>query len=245
MSNPETQNAATQSESKPSLEEQLNNVVKNMEFDEQTNTYKLPEDIPEELKLAALAEKRRRDTQASLTKSRQELKALEAKAKKLEEVVYSSAKLNLSDEEKSELEDLKFTDPEAWRIKMNQLEQQAKEQVVSKLNEFSTEAEKAAELERRNLVLQEFLMQNPGLQLNDEVIANDIPPRITKKLDSGEISFEEFLEESKKYLTKVGAVVKDTVETPNVPNLNKVGGGSSATVLNTDDLVKTYENEVY
>ena len=243
MGNPGNK-AATQEEPKVSLEEQLNEIVKGMEFDEKTNTYKLPDDIPEHLKLAAIAEKRRRDTQASLTKSRQELKKLEEANKKLQERVYANPKIELSEEEKEELETLKFTDPDAWRVRVNELEAQAKEKAKESLNEVMTEAEKAAEMERRRIILEDFLVKNPGVVINDEVIANDIPPRLTKKLDSGEISFEEFLEESKKFLIKSGMVVGDTVKTPSAPNLNKVGSADTDKA-SEEDFIKSYKNEIY
>jgi len=244
MGNPEKSKSAATQEPEMSLEEQLNTIVKGMEFDESSNTYKLPEEVPEHLKLAALAEKRRRDTQASLTKSRQELKKLEEANKKLQERVFNNVNIDLSEDEKDELENLKFSDPEAWRVKMNQLEIQAKEKAKESFNEVMSEAEKLAELERRKIVLDDFLARNPGVNITDEVIANDIPPRITKKLDDGKISFEEFLEESKKYLTKVGYVVEDTQKTPQAPNLNKAGS-ANAVESSKEDFVKSYKNEVY
>ena len=243
MGNPESNKAATQ-ENSVSLEQQLNDVVKKMEFDEKSNTYKLPEDIPEHLKLAAIAEKRRRDTQASLTKSRQELKKLEEANKKLVSKVMNSTTLNLSEEEKQELEDLKYSDPDAWYSKMKELESKTKELAQNQLNEVMTEAEKAAELEKRQILLEQFRLEHPGINLTDEVIANDIPPRITKKLESGEISFEEFLSEAAKFI-EPSVVVGDTVKTPNSPDLGSVGGGATVTKVSEEDLLKSYQNEVY
>jgi isoleucyl-tRNA synthetase len=245
MGNPGKDNAATP-EDNVSLEEQLNTVVKGMEFDEKTNTYKLPEDIPEHLKLAAIAEKRRRDTQASLTRSRQELKKLEEANKKLQERVLNNVNVNLTEDQLAELEELKYSDPDTWRVRMNEIEKEAKQKAKEALNETFTEAEKVAEMERRQLVLQEFLTRNPGLKIDDDVIANDIPPRITRKLDSGEISFEEFLEESKDYLKKAGYVIQDTEKTPSAPNLGKAGGRTSVSKrVVEEDIVSSYKNEVY
>ena len=245
MGNPEVKDAATQGE-EISLEQQLNTVVKGMEFDEVTNTYKLPDDIPENLKLAALAEKRRRDTQASLTKSRQELKKLESANKQLQERVLNNVNIAIPEDQLAELEDLKYSDPEAWRKKMNDIEREAKQKTKDSISETFSEADKAAEVERRQLVLQEFLTLNPGLQINDDIITNDIPPRITKRLDSGEISFEDFLEESKNYLKKSGYVVQDTEKTPTAPNLGKVGGRTSVSKrVVEEDIISSYKNEVY
>lgn len=243
MDNPSKDNAATQ-DKKVSLEEKLEEVVKKIEFDEKTKTYKLPDDIPEELKIAAIAEKKRREAQEALIKSRQELKKLEEANKKLQERVYNNVHIELSEEEKAALEELKFTDPDAWRIKMNQLEEEAKKKAKESLNEVMTEAEKAAELERRRIILEDFLAKNPGIVINDEVIENDIPPRLTKKLENGEITFEEFLEESKKFLIKTGYVIGDTVKTPNSPNLNKVGSAVTDKSVE-EDFVKSYRDEIY
>jgi len=62
--------------------------------------------------------------------------------------------------------------------------------------------------------------------LSDEVIENDIPPRITKKLEQGKIGFAEFLEECRVYLVK-GKVVDKGEEPPAVTDISKNPGSSS------------------
>ena len=66
-------------------------------------------------------EKRFKDTQAAYTKAQQKLKETEAKAKVLEEL--SKPRVELPKEVAEELDDLKYKDPDAWRLKLAALEQ--------------------------------------------------------------------------------------------------------------------------
>jgi hypothetical protein len=200
---------------------------------------------PEEL--AAIAEKRRRDTQAAYTKSQQKLKALEAEREKLLALAEKAIKPQLSAEEREELEVLKYEDPEAWREKLNSFEAKAQSEARAKLDELTGEAKVAAErdfeLSRRQQVLEEF-NASAEVPITDEIIANDVPPRITKKLEEGTVSFEEFLEEVSAYL-KTGKVVANE-ETLNQPNLSKVSGKTSPTDEKPETSLKdAYKNDLY
>jgi hypothetical protein len=61
--------------------------------------------------------------------------------------------------------------------------------------------------------------------ITDSVIDNDVPPRYKQRLESGEITFEAFLEEVKSYLSQGKTVQKDKLENGQ-PNLSEVGGSS-------------------
>lgn len=174
-------------------------------------------------KVAETAEQRRKDTQAAYTKGQQEIKALKAQLEQLQKMV--APPLELSDDERQDLDDLKLIDPDAWRVKMNKLEAQATEKVKEKLSEAERAAMDALEVERRYEVMQSFNEQHPDLVINDDVIANDVPPRFMKQLEKGEIEFEEFLDKVYTFLTK-GKTVKNE-ETLDQPNLGKTGGGST------------------
>jgi len=188
------------------------------------------------------AEKRRRDTQAAYTKSRQELKMLKAEREALEKQVLQ---LDLSVKQTDELEELKFQDPDKWRQEVNRLEEEAKKAKLEALNQATNEAKTKAELEHRLEVLEEFQKAHPEVHIDDEVIANDIPPRITKKLENGEISFEEFLDEVHGYLTTPKKVAAGE-EPPKQVNLGKVGGRDTASEhAVSEDIVASYQNEVY
>lgn len=182
-------------------------------------------------------EKRFKDTQAAYTQSRQEIARLKA-----ELAVKDEPKMQLTAEQQDELEDLKYNNPEEWRKRVNDLEKQADAQFNTKLSE---ELQKLTELEQRQLTLEAFQLSHPDFHLDDEVIAYDVPKRITKRLETGEINFETFLEEAYQYLTTpkvVGSQAKDLDQ----PNLNKVGGGTTASASATAaDIVVSYRNEVY
>jgi len=52
-------------------------------------------------------------------------------------------------------------------------------------------------LEQREAMLEAFKESHPGFELTDD----DVPPRIAKKLASGSIRFDEFLNEVYEYIT--------------------------------------------
>jgi len=179
---------------------------------------------------AELAEKRRRDTQAAYTKSQQELAATRAQLKVMKETGGPA----LDQGKLAELEDLKFSDPDAWYKAKLALESEAH-------NIFQGKLAEASESEVRLAKLEEFKATHPGFELTDD----DIPPRIAKKLASGQVSFDEFLQETYDYLV-TPKVIGDANKTLEQPNLGKVGGGITPSAAATSkDIVSSYKNEVY
>lgn len=230
------------------FESKVNAALKAAKVDAKGNLV-LPKGLSEEVRYAAVAEKRRRDTQAEFTRTKQETKRLKAEKAALANKVRGSVKLELTAEQKDELDELKFADPEAWRVKMNNLEREAirkaDEEIEKELKQVSTSSLEQDELERRKQLLADFNQEHPGVVIDDDVIANDIPPRITNKLKNGEIEFEDFLQEVHKYL-KTGKVVKQTERTRKQPNLARVPGGSSPEKQsNRQDPIKSYDTEVF
>ncbi len=208
-----------------------------------------PEDTSEEVVFAATAELRRRDTQAEFTRTKQAQLALEAEKAELLEQLGNDFKVELSDDQVAELEELKFSDPNTWRCKLNNLENEARNkrgrEVRERLKEVSTKGTETAELERRKQILLEFQAENPGLVIDDDVITNDIPPRITKRLQDNAVSFEVFLQEACDYIN-AGKVVATTEKPLGQPDLGKAGGGDTP----SDDAVgsesrRSYEKEIY
>ena len=179
---------------------------------------------------AKKAEQRRRDTQAAYTKSQQELAATRAQLKVMKDIGGPT----LDQDKLAELEDLKFSDPDAWYKAKLALESEAHNSFQSKLAE-------ASESEVRLAKLEEFKATHPGFELTDD----DIPPRIAKKLASGQVSFDEFLQETYDYLV-TPKVIGDANKTLEQPNLGKVGGGITPSAAATSkDIVSSYKNEVY
>ena len=187
-------------------------------------------------------EKRFKDTQGAYTKSRQEAKALAAKVKALEEL--TKPKVDLDEDTKNKLEDLKYSDPDAWRNEMNRLEQEALAKHRAKVEEASKEAVAAAEVERRKQVLAEFTASNPDIKIDDEVIKYDIPPRITSKLESGKIDFEQFLKEAADYL-KAPKVVGRGDDVMGQPNIGQAAGSDTPSDnAGSKDIASVYKDIV-
>lgn len=242
MANPEEPDSQEVFDEKvtTALKEAKNNSEGKLEF---------PEDTPKEVVHAAKSEQRRRHTQAEYTKSKQAQAVLEAEKTELLKQVGGIPKLELTPVQKEELEGLKFSSPDSWRDKLNNYETEAHtkhtNEVNKRLQEVSVNGTKTAELERRQQVLQDFEAANQGFVINDDVIANDVPPRITKRLEDGVITFEDFLKESYNYI-KASKVISIGGNTLNQPDLGQAGGSDTP----SEDAVrhesqKSYLTEVY
>lgn len=188
-------------------------------------------------------QKRFKDTQGSFTKSQQELKAAKAKLEVLEKLTTPS--IQLDEQTQKELDDLKYSDPDAWRSKMNALESDAKAKHQSLLSEAEKQANIQAELDRRNQVLQDYNNSHPNAPITQELIDFDVPARITKKLENGEITFDDFINEVHQFIytpKKVGSANKIMQQ----PNLSEFGGGttpSEGAVIK--DIAANYKNLVF
>lgn len=210
--------------------------------------YILPEGISPEVKYAAILEQRRRDTQSEFTKVAQTNKAISIENNVLKQKISGEVKLELTKEQAEELEDLKFSDPEAWRKKITKLENDAiakrNEDIKAEVGKVSKETLDKDEIERRKEILDGFIQDHPGFKLDDTILANDIPPRFLKKLETGQISFETFLEEVYEY-SITGKVIKQD-ETLDQPNLGKVGGGSKPDKnAQKEDIITSYNKEIF
>lgn len=235
--------------SEPTFSDAVNKALEGMTKDEK-GVWKLPEglDPNEPVGFAAMAEKRRRDTQAGFTQLTQKNKALEAEKAALLNKATGSVEVQLTEAQAEELEALKFSDPDAWRKKLNVYEAEARtkraKEIDDELKQVSTSTLDSEELERRKSVLEKFNQEHPDLVINDDLIESEIPPRITKKLADGKVTFEEFLEECYEYAKTGKVVASDKVL--NQPNLSKVGGGNSPDKnAAKEDIILSYQKETY
>lgn len=232
----------------PSVQDQVNNLVSAMVEDED-GKWSIPEDklkdVPEAIAYAAKMEKRFRDTQSGYTKSRQRLKELETVNTELTEHMIKNATMHLTDEEREELDDLRTSNPEGWREKLNDHEQKAKELQNQKIEEFQNKGKKASESEMRTAAYQEFT-ERTGIELSDDVIQNQLPAIYTKNITEGKWTFDKFLGEAEKFL-KLPAKVKGSDDTPtNDKDLSKLPGGKEP----SDDAIEgsaiqSYQSETY
>lgn len=236
MSTPDNTDTQT---TEQSYEERVNALVGEM----QTEGWQAPEDLDQALLYAANAEKRRRDTQSQYTKSQQQLKAAETRANKLAEKLEGAIMESLPLKQQTRLEELKATDPDMWKAELEKLEASAKGALAKELDDINKAATQVSEEERRLAVLSEFQEANPDI--TPEMIDEDVPPRITKKLAEGKITFEQFLEESAKFL-RAGKVIDRGEEAPGFVDLGKAAGGSRPGENDQDKAATdSYAKEVY
>ena len=237
MSNPD--DAATQNEGTIDFETEVNALVDNLSNPD----WQPGEDVNPAFLYAAKAEKRRRDTQSEFTKNQQKLKATELRASKLEEKLSAAIMESLPLKQQTELEELKNTDPDAWRAKLAKLEDSAKGELAKELQTINDESNQLSEKERREQVFEQFQKDYPTL--TGDMIENDVPPRVKKKLEKGEITFEQFLEESAKFLTAT-KVIEPGETAPEFANLSKLPGGSKPGEDDTNKAANAgYDKEVY
>jgi len=199
-------------------------------------------ELSEEMKLAVMAEKRRRDTQADFTKARQALATSEAEIEALRTLI-PNAISQLPQEEQDRLEDLKYSNPDEWRVAVNQAEREAKEKATKLTEEKIAEAHSRASKEFSEAEKHKALATynaNSGSSLTEEQLAFDVPPRLFKKLDSGEITYLELLAEADKLIN--GKVVH--TQTPATqPNINSAPNGVG--VKTKDSLEESYNKTIF
>ena len=211
--------------------------------------WKLPDEVAEELDEPTLTavefERRHRDTQAAYTKSQQEVKKQKAISDGLVDHMVNTATLHITPEQRQELDGLKKSDPDAWRTKLDEYEVESKNILSNKLKDIEKESSNKSELEVRTEKLQAFT-ESSGIALTDDVIANDLPPRFTKRLENGEITFDEFLNQAAEFLGKEKVIAGTENTDESEPNISSVAGGSEPTdTAKEGDFEQTYDNTVF
>ncbi len=215
--------------------EQVNKLLKEVTVSDD-GKFVYPDNTPEHLRHAVATEKKYRDTQSGWSRTQQTLKEAEVERDALRNQIVqtSSSTLELSTEEEDRLTTLMYKDPVAWRRELNKLESEHNSQAAQVLDKTMGEVRQKAgaqfELDRRIEVLKGF---NEGRQtlVTPEVLDNDIPPRITKKLADGHLTFEGYLAEVDDYLSK-GKVVQNAI-VDNGTQLSQSAGSNEAPAVDT------------
>ena len=193
-------------------------------------------------------EKRFKDTQAFATKIAQEKADKERELEELKaelSVLKTTAKpsLTIDPQLQNELDDLKYSDPDVWRTRVNELETAATKDFNSKIAEAKHLSSQQLELQRRANVLSQFQTEHPDVELTDELLHLDIPQRIVKELENGKVTYEEFLNNVYNYV-KTPKVIGSITKTLEQPNLSKIAGDDTPTKnsSSSQNIIQTYEN---
>ena len=197
------------SNQEPDISELVNKHINNLD---DKGKLQLPEDMPDWQKHVIRGEKRTRDAQAELSKTQTKLRESDAVNGVLMETASTMVPddFQLSDTELANLNALKKNDPDKYRLEVNALEAKAKDAQAAKLSELTnkarTEATTTHVSKNRLSVLQDFRAANPDIVITDEVLVNDVPPRFLNGVNTGEYTYEEYLEKVKTYIGKGSSI---------------------------------------
>jgi ribosome-binding ATPase YchF (GTP1/OBG family) len=224
----ENQTTSTNDNKSGGVQELINKYINNVD---EKGKLQLPDELSDVEKELIRQAKRTRDAQRALSKAQQEKASLEAKANALREKMNDVTidDFNLTPEEEHALNSLKTNDPEKYRKVMNELEAEVKqkrqEEIDKLLEDAGKEALNKVEAENRLKILQEFRQANPDIQLTDEMLVEEVPPRFQKELNAGKYDFQTYLSKVVEYLrtTKVLPTPGNTEK----HNLSNMAGGTN------------------
>lgn len=159
-------------------------------------------------------ENRRKEAQSALTPVQQENARLKAQL-----AVGNSVPMQLPVEEQERLDDLMYSDPQAWRVEANKAEQTLKQNYEAAVE--TKQGEIIAEMTQEQIVqrTKDFFATKPDV--DPKTVIDIMPKKLQEQLDNGDITLDEYLQKGVDLLK--GATVA-SVLAPNSPNLSDVAG---------------------
>lgn len=240
MSTPDEQSAA------PTIEQQVNTLADKFVKGD-NGKLSLPEGVEASdiMVHAAKTEIRRRDTFSSYSREKNTNQTLNAENEALSTNWEADVSTALTSKQRTELEELKTSDPDAWKDKLDEYKKTAKEVHKERKAKVTKKARDETELQKRTRLVEEHNEANPEQAITQDLIDNDIPPRITNQLAKGDITFEEYLVKVLKYASKDKVITKG-VEVKEDIDFENAGGNS---VPDEDAVEKaaseSYEKEIF
>lgn len=227
------------------FEETVTDLARDAKYDTE-GMLALPEGTTEEAEYAVTLSLLNKETNDSHMADQQAIASFKAQndvlTKKVQSLLAKGAYSTLNTSDKERLDELRTDDPESWRAEMDALEARVSTATDEDLKKQLSDADSGAIIAARSKLLDAHNAANPGRQITQDVIDNDVPPRIKNKLVRGTIDFAEFLAEVSEYTARGKKVVQNPV--PKTKKFNTVGGTSdsakSASVAGT-----SYEDEIY
>lgn len=194
-----------------SFQEKVKQVLSNANVNDE-GKYELPDNLDDALRYAVTAEIRRRGTQASYTRAKQKIQLLEDEKSKIVENWEKDYAKVANSENSAELQELKEIDPDAYIEKKVENEIKTKENFKQINDKIKDAAALSSEVYRRQILLEEYNRENPQNPLTDELIRDNVPPRLVKDLESGNLEFSDFITLADKYIKSDKSVVTNKPE---------------------------------
>ena len=165
------------------------------------------------------SEKGRRNAQAQLTPVQQELSRLRAENAILREQPDTA----VDNTEKARLDELKYSDPDAWRTEINKFEQSQDKSHADRVDAKYGEIISEMSDEQMVATTKRFF---EGKSIDPAVVINAMPKGLQDLIDTGSITLEEGLQRGVDLVN--GATIK-SVLAPGTPKLSDVAGSSKPT----------------
>lgn len=200
----ESSEASEEEKNELSFQDKVSSAVSQIEYNPAIDQYIIPKDLDPGIVYAAKLAKQNIVLKQLGSKDRFHITALQKNQDLLIDEASNNTVLSLSAAEQEELEDLKTSDPDLWFKKRTALTNKAKRDVKEKFKQkFETnltEESRSSELAYRTSLLAEYNQTHPDKQITDDIVTNEIPPRLVLALEKGEITFDAWLSQVGKYL---------------------------------------------
>ena len=197
----------------------------------------LPEGTDKATKLAINAEISRRSTQAQHTKVAQELALERKKLDASTQLALKGAKGSFTEAELAELEELKATDIDAWRVRYSELEK-ARD---TRANEAVTKAMEVDPSTVANVAYAEQLKSfnaTLGEPITQEELDNELPPKYIKAVRDNVLTYEDYLLKARELLRPTKEVTTSRVpKDVEPPRSNPPSTPSTYNILEDEDFV--------
>jgi len=170
-----------------------------------------------------ILKKRFKDTQAAYTRARQEVAALKAEIKVLKEELQKAVAAKLPKEELEKLENLKYENPDEWRLRMNELERMVAEQTLDGVLKKAEEVKKQTLKQMEEEIYKEFKQTHPDFDLHQ--VYDQLPLGLIKRYEEGKLDYASFLEEAYTFVNSA-TNIKQPENPPKSVDLGAVGGST-------------------
>ena len=134
------------------------------------------------------------------------------------------ATASLSADEGKKLDELKYSDPDAWMAKVTALKQTSQSSLDGMLSEARTAAGVEIKKQTNQEAINSFMATNPAITI--ERLEAEVPYGLKSSFDSGSIGVQEFLTEANKFFSASAGSNADAVLSQT--SLKDLGGDVTA-----------------